>query len=49
MGSTTQENRMTNILLITADDMDSNTPGSFGGPDEATPNRVGILGNAAGR
>ncbi|WAH97333.1 sulfatase family protein [Arthrobacter sp. MMS18-M83] len=29
---------MTNILLITADDMDGNTPGSFGGPAEATPN-----------
>ncbi|MDQ0239505.1 sulfatase family protein [Arthrobacter bambusae] len=29
---------MTNILLITADDMDGNTPGSFGGPVEATPN-----------
>lgn len=29
---------MTNILLITADDMDGNTPGSFGGPKDATPN-----------
>ncbi|MBT2513625.1 sulfatase [Arthrobacter sp. ISL-30] len=29
---------MTNILLITADDMDGNTPGSFGGPGDATPN-----------
>ena len=29
---------MTNILLITADDMDGNTPGSFGGPHDATPN-----------
>ncbi|HKU11154.1 MAG TPA: sulfatase-like hydrolase/transferase, partial [Sinomonas sp.] len=29
---------MTNILLITADDMDGNTPGSFGGPVDATPN-----------
>lgn len=29
---------MTNILLITADDMDGNTPGAFGGPDDATPN-----------
>lgn len=29
---------MTNILLITADDMDGNTPGSFGGPNDATPN-----------
>ncbi|SKB71895.1 N-sulfoglucosamine sulfohydrolase [Arthrobacter sp. 31Cvi3.1E] len=28
---------MTNILLITADDMDGNTPGSFGGPSTATP------------
>ena len=28
---------MTNILLITADDMDGNTPGSFGGPEDATP------------
>lgn len=28
---------MKNILLITADDMDGNTPGSFGGPEDATP------------
>lgn len=28
---------MTNILLITADDMDGNTPRSFGGPEDATP------------
>jgi N-sulfoglucosamine sulfohydrolase len=28
---------LTNILLITADDMDGNTPGSFGGPGDATP------------
>jgi N-sulfoglucosamine sulfohydrolase len=29
---------VTNILLITADDMDGNTPGAFGGPEDATPN-----------
>ena len=28
---------MTNILLITADDMDGNTPRSFGGREDATP------------
>ncbi|TNC21005.1 sulfatase family protein [Amycolatopsis alkalitolerans] len=28
---------MTNILLITADDMDARTPGGFGGPAGATP------------
>jgi N-sulfoglucosamine sulfohydrolase len=28
---------MTNILLITADDMDGRTPGAFGGPAGATP------------
>ncbi|MFI5610333.1 sulfatase [Amycolatopsis sp. NPDC051903] len=28
---------MTNILLITADDMDGRTPGAFGGPAAATP------------
>lgn len=28
---------MTNILLITADDMDARTPGAFGGPPGATP------------
>jgi N-sulfoglucosamine sulfohydrolase len=26
-----------NILLLTADDMDAHTPGSFGGPQDATP------------
>ncbi|MHC6592837.1 sulfatase family protein [Arthrobacter sp. C152] len=35
---------MTNILLITADDMDGNTPGAFGGPDDATPNLDRLAG-----
>lgn len=35
---------MTNILLITADDMDGNTPGSFGGPGDATPNLDRLAG-----
>lgn len=29
---------MTNVLLITADDMDARTPAAFGGPDRVTPN-----------
>ncbi|MEV7606005.1 sulfatase [Paenarthrobacter sp. NPDC089322] len=36
---------MTNILLITADDMDGNTPGSFGGPGDATPNLDRLAGD----
>lgn len=35
---------MTNILLITADDMDGNTPGSFGGPEDATPHLDRLAG-----
>lgn len=35
---------MTNILLITADDMDGNTPGAFGGPGDATPNLDRLAG-----
>lgn len=34
----------TNILLITADDMDGNTPGAFGGPYDATPNLDRLAG-----
>lgn len=42
---------MTNILLLTADDMDGNTPGSFGGPADATPwlDRLAAEGQTFGR
>lgn len=35
---------MTNILLITADDMDGRTPGAFGGPTTATPRLDALAG-----
>ncbi|WP_433874893.1 sulfatase family protein [Sinomonas atrocyanea] len=35
---------MTNILLITADDMDGRIPGPFGGPTGATPNLDRLAG-----
>lgn len=34
----TSRNRQTNVLLITADDMDGESPSSFGGPAGITPN-----------
>lgn len=42
---------MTNILLITADDMDGRIPGPFGGPAGATPNldRLAAEGAVFGR
>lgn len=38
---------MTNILLITADDMDGHTPGAFGGLDDATPHLDALAASGA--
>ena len=37
-GESIEEKTMPNILLITGDDMNFDTPGCFGGPEDLTPN-----------
>jgi N-sulfoglucosamine sulfohydrolase len=39
--------RPTNILLVTADDMNGDTPGCCGGPEDATPRIDGLAGEGA--